>query len=393
MRSFPALALASALVLALSCASPADDSPVAAPGAPLPGLSEAELASFERGRAWFDRGWTPEEGLGPLYLQDRCSSCHDLPALGGTGVEMLPLMTRWNPATGCDPLAEQGGPIQQQAATPLARAAGILHETVPEGATESLQETAPLLFGLGLVEAIPASVIESRADPDDADGDGIPGRVHWTADGRLGRLTRRADVASIEDLVVGALVTELGLTSPRAPTEEGLNGQPLPAEMDPAPDPEVDQVTVQALTDFIRFLAPPPPEAPATPEARDSVGKGSRLFRRIGCASCHVPTLVTGPNPVPALSEKPVHLYSDLLLHDLGPEVRSICSGDVSPTEVRTPRLMGLRLKEPYAVSWITPSLERRILAHGGEARSARQAYEQLTADARSRVVRFLLSL
>ena len=393
MRSFPALAQASILVVTLSCAHPADDAPVAAPGAPLPGLSEAELASFERGRTWFDHGWTPEEGLGPLYLQDRCSSCHDLPAFGGTGVEMLPLMTRWDSVTGCDPLAAQGGPIQQQAATPLARAAGILHEVVPAGATESIQETAPLLFGLGLVEAIPESEIESRADPEDADGDGISGRVYRTADGRLGRLSRRADVASIEELVVGALVTELGLTSPRAPTEEGLNGQPLAAELDPAPDPEVDEATVQALTDFIRFLAPPAPETPASPEARDSVAEGSRLFRRIGCASCHVPTLQTGPSPVAALSGKPIHLYSDLLLHDLGPEVRSICSGDVSPTEVRTPRLMGLRLKEPYAVSWITPSLERRILAHGGEARNARQAYEQLTADARSRLVRFLLSL
>jgi CxxC motif-containing protein (DUF1111 family) len=306
---------------------------------------------------------------------------------------MLPLMTRWDSVAGCDPLTAHGGPVQQQAATPLARAAGILHEAVPEGATETLQETAPLLFGLGLVEAIPESEILSRADPDDADGDGISGRAIRTADGRLGRLTRRADVASIEDLVVGALVTELGVTTPQAPAEESLNGQLLSAELDPAPDPEADSATVRALADFIRFLAPPAPEVQPTPEARDSVAEGGRLFRRIGCAGCHVPTLVTGPNPVEALSNQPIHLYSDLLLHDLGPEVRSICSGDVSPTEVRTARLMGLRLKEPYAVSWITPSLERRILAHGGEAEAARREYERLTADARSRLVRFLLSL
>jgi CxxC motif-containing protein (DUF1111 family) len=172
-----------------------------------------------------------------------------------------------------------------------------------------------------------------------------------------------------------------------------LNGQLLSAELDPAPDPEADSATVRALADFIRFLAPPAPEVQPTPEAQDSVAEGGRLFRRIGCAGCHVPTLVTGLNPVEALSNQPIHLYSDLLLHDLGPEVRSICSGDVSPTEVRTPRLMGLRLKEPYAVSWITPSLERRILAHGGEAEAARREYERLTADARSRLVRFLLSL
>ncbi|NJD18193.1 MAG: hypothetical protein FIA95_02780, partial [Gemmatimonadetes bacterium] len=192
---------------------------------------------------------------------------------------------------------------------------------------------------------------------------------------------------------VGALVTELGLTSPKAPKEEGLNGQPLPAETDPAADPEVDEATVQALADFIRFLAPPAPEIPATPAAHDSVAEGSRQFTSLGCPSCHVPTLVTGPSPVAALGQKPVHLYSDLLLHELGPEVRSICSGDVSPTEVRTPRLMGLRHKEPYAVSWITPGLERRILAHGGEARKAREAFEQLNTEGRGLVMRFLLSL
>ncbi len=393
MRSFPALAQVSALVLVLACAPPAGNSPVAAPGAPLPGLSGADLANFERGRAWFDRGWTPEEGLGPLYLQERCSSCHDLPALGGTGVEMLPLMARWDPVTGCDPLAGEGGPVRQEHATPLAQAAGIFHEAVPEGATERVTEVAPLLFGLGLVEAIPESVIESRADPDDADGDGISGRVHRLADGRFGRLSRKADVATIRDLVEAAFATELGLTSPRYPAEEGLNGTPLPPETDPAPDPELDEETLQAVADFIRFLAPPAPEIPASPQARDSIAEGSRLFHGLGCVSCHVPTLETGPHPVPALSRKPIHLYSDLLLHDLGPEVRSICSGEATPTEVRTARLMGLRLREPYSVSWVTPSLERRILAHGGEARRVREAFEQLNPDGRNLVLRFLLSL
>ena len=380
-------------MLALSCSDAPFESPVAEPGAPLPGLTEPELARFQRGREWFDHGWTPEEGLGPMYLQDRCSSCHDLPTIGGTGAEMLPLMTHWDPATGCDVLAGQGGPVQQQAVTPLAREAGIVHEAVPSEATESLQETAPLLFGLGLIEAIPEELIESMADPDDRNGDGISGRVHRLPDGRLGRLTRRADVASIEDLVVGGLITELGITSPWAPAEETLNGQPLPAGLDPVPDPEVDSTVVRSIADFIRFLAPPAPEAPSSAAARDSIAGGSGLFTNLGCASCHVPTLVTGTSPVAALSGKPIHLYSDLLLHDLGPEVRSICSGDVSPTEVRTARLMGLRYKEPYAVAWITPSLERRILAHGGEAQKAREAYEALNAEGRSLVLRFLMSL
>jgi CxxC motif-containing protein (DUF1111 family) len=306
---------------------------------------------------------------------------------------MLPLMTRWDPATGCDPLTSEGGAVRQEGATPLARAAGILHEAVPERATERVTEVAPLLFGLGLVEAILEATIESRADPDDADGDGISGRVNRLADGRLGRLSRKADVATVLDLVEAAFITELGLTSPRHPVEEGLNGTPLPPEVDPAADPELDEETLQAVADFIRFLAPPAPESPASSEARDSIAEGARLFHGLGCASCHVPTLETGANLVPALDRKAIHLYSDLLLHDLGPNVRSACSGDVSPTEVRTARLMGLRLREPYAVSWVTPSLEQRILDHGGEARRAREAFERLGAEGRALVMRFLRSI
>lgn len=114
------LTLSPAFVLALACAGPGEDTPVAAPGAPLPGLSKAELARFEEGRAWFDYAWTPDDGLGPLYIQNRCSSCHDLPELGGTGVETLSLMIRFDSVDGCDPLEEEGGPVQQERSTPLA---------------------------------------------------------------------------------------------------------------------------------------------------------------------------------------------------------------------------------------------------------------------------------
>ena len=101
----------------------------------------------------------------------------------------------------------------------------------------------------------------------------------------------------------------------------------------------------------------------------------------MGCASCHVPTLKTGPNEISALSRKTVHLYSDLLLHDLGPEYRGVCAGDASPTEFRTGRLTGYRFREPYS------------LEAGGEALGARMGYEDLSPRERSLLLRFLRSL
>lgn len=61
------------------------DAPVSAilPGEAIPTLSDANRGRFLLGRALFERIATQDEGLGPLYNQDRCSSCHDEPTVGG----------------------------------------------------------------------------------------------------------------------------------------------------------------------------------------------------------------------------------------------------------------------------------------------------------------------
>ena len=68
----------------------------------------------------------------------------------------------------------------------------------------------------------------------------------------------------------------------------------------------------------------------------------------IGCDRCHVPALRTGDNPVPALRYRDVAAYTDLLLHDMGPELGDICLGLATPQEFRTEPLMGLRLSPRF---------------------------------------------
>ncbi|MEI9895573.1 MAG: di-heme oxidoredictase family protein [Chthoniobacter sp.] len=58
---------------------------------------------------------------------------------------------------------------------------------------------------------------------------------------------------------------------------------------------------------------------------------GFGLFTRLGCAECHVPTLMTGPNRIRALDRKPVTLFSDLLLHDMGSLNDGIAQADALP--------------------------------------------------------------
>jgi CxxC motif-containing protein (DUF1111 family) len=383
------VALAGALLCAACGAEPA---PTAAAGDPLPGLRPAELASFRAGLAQFNRVFRPEDGLGPLFNENQCSACHTDPAAGGSGGEPVTKATRFVPPDSCDLLVEGGGENIRGQATPAARAVGITGEAVPAGATAQARFTAPFLFGLGLVDAIPEETILRRADPDDADGDGISGRPGRTRDGRMGRFGRKADTATLEEFSLGALNLEMGLTSPVSPLESGFNGGELPPGTDPTPEPEVGAVIAAQLVDFVRFLAPPAPELRGAAH-RDSVDQGRRLFTSLGCATCHVPTMTTGPSDVEPLHRKRVALYSDLLLHDMGPGLADVCGVGAGPAEVRTELLMGLRHRDTYLHDGTAFELSEAILRHGGEAQAARDAFAALDELTRLYLLVFLNSL
>lgn len=383
----------SAVAGALLCAAcGADSAPTAAAGEPLPGLRPAELQSFHAGLAQFDRVFRPEEGLGPLFNENQCSACHTDPAAGGSGGETVLKATRFVPPDSCDLLVSSGGENIREQATPAARAVGITEETVPPEATARGRFTAPFLFGLGLVDAIPDETILHRADPEDADGDGISGRPGRTRDGRLGRFGRKADTATLQDFIVGALSLEMGLTSPALPMESGFDGGAPPPHTDPTPEPEVDAALVAQLVDFVRFLAPPAPK-PRSAAQRDSVEQGRRLFTSLGCSACHVPTMTTGPSDVGPLDRKRVALYSDLLLHDMGPGLADICGAGAAPAEVRTELLMGLRHRDTYMHDGRNFELAEAVLRHGGEAQAARDAFADLDGSARLILLVFLNSL
>ena len=160
------------LLVLSGCAAPVADVVEAPAGEPVPGLTPEEAARFAAGKALFERPFTQEEGLGPLFNDPQCSSCHDLPTSGGHGAEPVNKATRFEADAGCNLLTEEGGDLLQRAVTPLGRAAGLLPERFPQSATAAADIQPPALYGLGLVEAVPLSAIRAQADPDDRDGDG-----------------------------------------------------------------------------------------------------------------------------------------------------------------------------------------------------------------------------
>jgi CxxC motif-containing protein (DUF1111 family) len=364
------------------------------PGDPLRGLSAAQRAQFDSGRAVFDSTFTPQVGLGPLFNASGCGECHEDPVVGANGDEVEHHAAVFHPERAgamCDELADKGGPVFQDSLTPALHAAlGIDREPRPQGVTVVGERSTPDIFGFGLLDAVPDSVILAYADPDDRNHDGISGRPNRFFDGRLGRFGRKALVPALREFNDGAFQIEIGITNPSVPVEGTVGADSLPAGTDPTPEPEVGVRALELTTAFVRLLAPPAPlkQSRAARQGRD-------VFARVGCTACHVPTLRTGDNPIAALAHKEVAAYTDLLLHDMGPELgaEDICFGLATPSEFRTEPLMGMRLVTQFMHNGRAETPEQAIDMHGGEASRARDLFKALPAADRAALVAFLKTL
>jgi CxxC motif-containing protein (DUF1111 family) len=366
---------------------------------PLPGLTREEAAAFARGDEEFERRFSPAEGLGPIFNNASCISCHS-----GDGRGLLDNALQRIGTTADNMLRAVGGPQIQDKAIP-----GAVPERVPDGAAVSLRLPPPA-FGVGLIEAIPDATLIALADPDDADGDGISGRVNSVAVAdyvtavtgspvinTVGRFGRKAQVASLLQQVTEAYHQDMGITTDFLAVE---NVNPLASQTvvaaDHVADPELPASTVHAVTTYVRLLAPPAPGA-LTPQRAE----GRELFTTVGCARCHVPQLMTGSSPIAALANQPANLFSDLLLHDMGPALADgRPDGQATGSEWKTPPLWGLRLVSRFLNGQMllmhdgrAKSIEDAILLHGGEGTTARSAFSALTPAQRAALIAYLESL
>ena len=357
------------------------------PGDPVPGLTKDQRSSFDRGQVVFDSTFTPGSGLGPLFNADACGECHEDPVRGGVGDEVELHAAAFHPPL-CDPLAAEGGFVFQLKSTPALKVAlGIDSEPVPPNAARALR-TTPVLFGRGLLDLVPDSVILSYADPDDRNSDGISGRPNHFVDGRPGRFGRKAFVPRLDEFNDGAFSAEQGITSPAVLTEETIGGKPIPAGVDPVPEPEIGQEALDQTNDFVRLLGAPTPL-----KASKDAKRGRKIFADIGCVGCHIPTLRTGDSPIAALRHKEVAGYTDLLLHDMGPELADMCLGEATPAEFRTEPLIGVRLKPNFLHDGRDTTLQEAIQSHGGEGAGARDRFLGLASGDRVALIAFLKTL
>jgi CxxC motif-containing protein (DUF1111 family) len=214
-----------------------------------------------------------------------------------------------------------------------------------------------------------------------------------TGQRRVGRFGWKAQHATLISFGADAYRNEMGITNDLFPRESAFG---IPAERmricDPFPDPEdrreprTGRRGIDNFASFMRFLAPA-----GRGDVDDHVRAGEQVFGNIGCATCHVPALQTGPSSNPLFHYKMVPLFSDLLLHDVGTG-DGIQQGAAEPNEIRTPALWGLRLRRPLLHDG-NATLEEAIRRHAREAELARRGFERLSPAERAALLAFLGSL
>lgn len=362
-------------------------------GEPITGLSPSELLQFEAGRDAFQEVESPDtDGLGPVFNEASCGTCHSTPAVGG-GSMRLEKRFGTTIAGNFDPLTQFGGSLIQDHAIGPRGACNYVPELVPAQATLQAGRRATPLFGLGLVDAVPDSTFQELAANQATDSPGTAGIVSTvtslsTGHPAVGKFGWKGQNPSLFQFSGDAYLNEMGITSPQFPNENCPQGDCTLLSCNPVPGLNDDGTDVAAFRDFMTFLAPPP---------RGTIGNdaknGEKEFNKIGCNACHLASLETGASPIAALSHVTFHPYSDFLLHDMGSLGDGIQQNGATGNLMRTAPLWGLRQVTTFLHDGRATSVTSAILAHEGQGQAARDAFSRLPDVQRAKILAFLSSL
>lgn len=389
-------------------------------GLPTPG------EEIRVGKELFAREWAVNDprsrggdGLGPVYNAKSCVACHSSGGVGGSGPHemnavIVSASVRLNPKELIEDVPRNALEAEHPAfrtsrAVVLHREgtdrdghdyavwrSGFLQHQHGRFSMVPTERNTPALFGSGKIDAIPDLVIVRQARHVDPAFPEVQGRVARDARGRVGKFGWKAQTASLGQFVRTACAVELGLEVP------GQHQSPDPRSFaDKAPGLDLSDAECDALVAYVAALPAPIVRPPFDSAAERSARSGRETFASIGCASCHVAKLgdVDG-------------IYSDLLLHDMGPTLRdasiyygtdapapgaaNLASSKAEPAEAdewRTPPLWGVRDSGPYLHDGRTTTVEQAILLHGGSAGASAKRFRDLDHESKRQILAFLNSL
>jgi CxxC motif-containing protein (DUF1111 family) len=380
-------------------------------GGEIAGLTARQSEFFADGKADFEEVEGVGDGLGPRMNLDSCAGCHTQPATGGTSPFVNPQVAFASKDGGTDTVPffiTLNGPVREarfkfnsdgsrdggvhNTATITGRmgAAGcalVQPDFATQAANNNLIFRIPTpVFGAGLIEQIPDSVILANQAANAATKKqlGIKGHPNLVVSGRTvtGSTNNNGNDGTIARFGWKAQNQTLLLFSGEAyNVEMGISNELFQQEREQNPtcqfvsvpndvtDTEVTTTpaglnAIEKFAFFQRFLAPPT-SSPDTPGGASSISNGRSLFVSTGCALCHTPTLTTGNSTVAALNNKPVDLFSDVLVHGMGPGLAdNIIQGGAQGDEFRTAPLWGLGQRIFFLHDGRTKDLLVAILAH-----------------------------
>ena len=412
---------------------------------PARNLGPEERRAFATGNNFFNDAWViapsstdARDGLGPTFNATSCSGCHAkdgraAPPTPGDAAPGPGLLVRLSvPGAGArgEPNPEPTYADQlQDRAVPGVPAEGTVEITytdadgrMADGTPYTLSRptyrlkpalgpvapgtmlsprVAPAIVGMGLLEAIPEADIVARSDPDDRNGDGISGRPNqvWNSTAErveLGRFGWKANQPTVSQQVAGAFLGDIGITSRLSPLQGCPPAQSACAAAPNGGQPELDDQKLDRVTFYTRTLAVPARRRATEP----AVQQGAQVFTTAGCTACHTASARTGGSDIPALADQQVQPFTDLLLHDMGPELADGRPDfEATGSEWRTPPLWGIGLVATvnrhtrFLHDGRARSLEEAVLWHGGEGDAARRRYTELAAADRAALLAFLGAL
>jgi CxxC motif-containing protein (DUF1111 family) len=424
-------------------------------GGPLAGLTARELAFFQSGKAEFEGVELVPDGLGPRMNLDACGGCHSQPATGGTSPLVNPQVafatkdggTNQFPGSAIFSGGYQSpvGPVREVRfkLNPDGSRDGGVHNTATirgrTGATNcfptlddingqfaagnaSFRIPTPV-FGAGLIEQIPDSVIiaNQTADTSTKSQFGIGGRPNRIINGSItgetnnngndGTIARFGWKAQNQSLLLfsgEAYNVEMGISNELFQQERE---QRTGCQFTTVPNDVTDTLTtttpeglsaINKFAFFQRFLAPPDPST-TSPGGSLSINNGRNLFTSTGCALCHTPALTTGNSTVAALRNQTANLFSDLMIHNMGPGLADdVFQSQATGSEFRTAPLWGLGQRIFFLHDGRTSDLVVAIRAHRSsgnwtygpsEANTVVSNFNQLSENQKQDLLNFLRSL
>lgn len=393
-------------------------------------------ALFQLGGQLFNVVFTREAGFGARDLPPlarfhkgrrggpdatKCASCHwrGGPAGGGDGADAAYLDGDGNTQSSAlarNPLALMGeGFVEILAGEMSAELAAARRALVGRAAAR----------GATLTEEIRAKGVAFGTLTATADGKvSGAGLAGVDADLVVKPFGWKGNVATLRDMVEDSLLLHHGMES------EHLVATAPPERIGPygGADPDGDGVSaeitegqVSALTLYVAMQEVPQVIAPSDSNGALLWADGRARFTSLGCASCHVPAMALGSTRFvlpsrgggagvtvdlaregaePRLTASAVDgkmrapLFSDLKRHDLGPALAEPrADRGVEGRLFLTRPLWGVARSGPYLHDGRAPTLEDAVLAHGGEAQAARDAFAALDDAQRGSLRTFLISL